>query len=97
MQLGDLSQFAELDAHGRVDVRLCGATCGGQPGELPCRIPVEWTLTSERSGQVAEHGEVLERVLGLGSVSHDREPTACVGGNVRRHDCRGDDDFRVDQ
>ena len=47
------------------------ATGGSQPGELACSIPVERALTGQRLGQIAEHREVLERVLGPWSVCHE--------------------------
>ena len=97
VQFGDLGQLAELDAHGGIDVDLGGATRCGEPGELPGRIPVERALTGQRTCQIAEHRKVLERVLGLRSVCHEREPTACVGASVRRHDRRFDDNHGVGQ
>ncbi len=59
--------------------------------ELSGGVPVERALTGQRPGKVAEHREVLERVLGPWSVCHEREPTANVGASVRRHDGRFDD------
>ena len=101
VELGDLGQLAELDANARVDVGLAGSAGCRQPGELPGGVPVERALAGQRPGKVAEHREVLERVLGPWSVCHEREPTANVGASVRRHDRRFDDnpdhDHRVGQ
>ena len=55
---------AERDAHGRVDVGGArrGRALRSEVGELTGGIPVQRPLPGERLGQVAEQGDVAERV-----------------------------------
>ena len=71
VHLGDLGELAELDAHARVDVGLGCSTGGRQRGELARRVPVERSLAGKRPGEIAEHRQVLERVVGPWSVCHN--------------------------
>ena len=79
---GDAGEVGERQPHGRVDVGLRGAARGAELGELAGRVPVQRTLTLQRLGQVAEHRQRGEGIvgpfLGTGVVGHgvDAMPTA---------------------
>ena len=71
---GDAGEVGERQPHGRVDVGLGRAAGGAELGELAGGVPVQRTLALQRLGQVAEHRqrgeEVVGPFLGTGVVGH---------------------------
>ena len=73
--LGDVRQRREREPDTWINVCLGLTTGGGELGELLGCFPVQWTLTRQRTRQIAEHRKAREGVIGGVARSHNEDAT----------------------
>ena len=76
-------------------MRTAGSTLGSlappllaRRGELAGSVPVQRALAGERLGEVAEHGQVGERVVAERVVARGGGVTVCHGRSLRLREPR---------
>ena len=87
---GDPGEVGEGEAHGRIDVGFRRAAGRAELGELAGRVPVQRALPGQRLGQVAEHRQRRERVVGgsLGGSSGSSRRSSGSSAMASMRGCR---------